>query len=388
MKSIKLLLMGDLVVGKTSLLIVYYEGKLPDEIIEPTWADYYRTNIAVGNQVYRVEILDTSGNEGVYDRYLSYKQTDVVLVVFSVVDPKSFENILTTWIPEVKHYGPNTPIILVGNKTDLRDDPNTLKKLHSKQQTIITTEMGEQLARRINASNYMECSCVDGTGVHNVFKKAVLATFSRRKYKRSPNSLKFVCFGETEISKLVRQFLVKERKDIFGKPLNGFCRFSDDHDDYFTCYEINGEEYTLDIHIASEEDLDIKTSMKNVDLFMGVFSVIHPDSYQAVEQWIAELKKHYPKTPLVLLGSHVELQSTSSTFEHSSEMKQSVTTEIGEQLARDINAALYMECSRNDETQIADLFEEAVWASLRRAEKRQPKKKKRLALKIFGRKIL
>ena len=56
------LLVGNVVVGKTSLLIVYYEGQLPNKIIEPTWHDCYRTNIAIGNQIYLLNILDTNGH--------------------------------------------------------------------------------------------------------------------------------------------------------------------------------------------------------------------------------------------------------------------------------------------------------------------------------------
>ena len=58
---------------------------------------------------------------------LSYLNANTALVVFLVVHPHSFENILTTWIPEIKHYCPNTSITLMGNKTDLRCDSHTLE---------------------------------------------------------------------------------------------------------------------------------------------------------------------------------------------------------------------------------------------------------------------
>lgn len=46
---------------------------------------------------------------------------------FSVDSPDSLENIPEKWTPEVKHFCPNVPIILVGNKKDLRNDPSTIK---------------------------------------------------------------------------------------------------------------------------------------------------------------------------------------------------------------------------------------------------------------------
>lgn len=42
------------------------------------------------------------------------------------------------WYPEVRHHCPNTPIILVGTKLDLRDDRTTIEKLKEKKLTPIT----------------------------------------------------------------------------------------------------------------------------------------------------------------------------------------------------------------------------------------------------------
>ena len=60
---------------------------------------------------------DTAGQED-YDRLrpLSYPDTDVILMCFSIDSPDSLENIPEKWTPEVKHFCPNVPIILVGNK--------------------------------------------------------------------------------------------------------------------------------------------------------------------------------------------------------------------------------------------------------------------------------
>ena len=53
---------------------------------------------------------------------LSYPQTDVFLVCFSIISPSSFDNVKSKWFPEVQHHAPNVPIILVGTKSDLRND--------------------------------------------------------------------------------------------------------------------------------------------------------------------------------------------------------------------------------------------------------------------------
>lgn len=60
-------------------------------------------------------LWDTAGQED-YDRLrpLSYPQTDVFLICFSVASPSSFENVTSKWYPEIKHHCPDAPMILVG----------------------------------------------------------------------------------------------------------------------------------------------------------------------------------------------------------------------------------------------------------------------------------
>ena len=60
-------------------------------------------------------LWDTAGQED-YDRLrpLSYPQTDVFLICFSVVSPSSFENVTSKWCPEIKHHCADAPILLIG----------------------------------------------------------------------------------------------------------------------------------------------------------------------------------------------------------------------------------------------------------------------------------
>ena len=76
----------------------------------------YLTLFSLSFQV-ELALWDTAGQED-YDRLrpLSYPDTDVILMCFSIDSPDSLENIPEKWTPEVKHFCPNVPIILVGNK--------------------------------------------------------------------------------------------------------------------------------------------------------------------------------------------------------------------------------------------------------------------------------
>lgn len=59
-----------------------------------------------------------------YDRLrvISYMNCDVFLVCFSVINRQSLVSVENHWIPEIKHYLPKTPYILVATQTDRRED--------------------------------------------------------------------------------------------------------------------------------------------------------------------------------------------------------------------------------------------------------------------------
>ncbi|KAK7079892.1 hypothetical protein SK128_020183, partial [Halocaridina rubra] len=91
-------------------------------------------------------------------RPLVYPGTDLVLACYSITAPETLRSLPEKWIPEVRHYLPNVPIILVGSWKELRDDPHTLQKLQEKSQLPVTYEEGQAMAKEIGALSYMECS--------------------------------------------------------------------------------------------------------------------------------------------------------------------------------------------------------------------------------------
>lgn len=175
MQTIKCVVVGDGAVGKTCLLISYTTNKFPSEYV-PTVFDNYAVTVMIGGEPYTLGLFDTAGQED-YDRLrpLSYPQTDVFLVCFSIVSPPSFENIKEKWVPEILHHNPKTPFLLVGTQSDLRDDAGHIEKLSKQKQRPITTEMGEKYARDLKAVRFVECSALTQKGLKNVFDEAIMA---------------------------------------------------------------------------------------------------------------------------------------------------------------------------------------------------------------------
>ncbi|CBY18598.1 unnamed protein product [Oikopleura dioica] len=166
----KLVIVGDGACGKTCLLIVFSKDEFP-EVYVPTVFENYVADIEVDNKQVELALWDTAGQED-YDRLrpLSYPDTDVILMCFAIDSPDSLENIPEKWVQEVKHFCPNVPIVLVGNKKDLRNDPSTIKELARMKQEPVKLDEGRAMAEKIGAKHYIECSALSGDNVRKVFE--------------------------------------------------------------------------------------------------------------------------------------------------------------------------------------------------------------------------
>ncbi|MCJ8733908.1 hypothetical protein PDJAM_G00229150 [Pangasius djambal] len=132
--------------------------------------------MSVDGRTVSLNLWDTAGQEE-YDRLrtLSYPQTNVFIICFSIGSPSSYANVRHKWFPEVSHHCPSVPVLLVGTKRDLRSDTETVKKLKEQNLAPTTQQQGTALAKQINAVKYMECSALLQEGVREVFAEAVRA---------------------------------------------------------------------------------------------------------------------------------------------------------------------------------------------------------------------
>ncbi|KAI3424529.1 uncharacterized protein J3R85_010643 [Psidium guajava] len=185
-KFIKCVTVGDGAVGKTCLLISYTSNTFPTDYV-PTVFDNFSANVMVDGQTVNLGLWDTAGQED-YNRLrpLSYRGADVFILAFSLISRPSFENIAKKkWVPELRHYAPSTPIVLVGTKLDLREDKQF--KLDYPGASTISTEQGEELRKQIGALAYVECSSKTQQNVKAVFDaaiKVVLRPPKRKKQQR------------------------------------------------------------------------------------------------------------------------------------------------------------------------------------------------------------
>jgi Ras-related C3 botulinum toxin substrate 1 len=138
--------------------------------------------VIVDGRPVNLGLWDTAGQEE-YDRLrpLSYPATDVFLVAYSTISPASYENVRHKWIPEITHHAPHVPIVLVGTKCDMRDDPTTVAQLAAKNAKPITYIQGVQLKKEVNATKFYECSALTQKGLRTVFDEAIRAALDKDK---------------------------------------------------------------------------------------------------------------------------------------------------------------------------------------------------------------
>lgn len=172
--------------------------------------DNYSASVMVDGKPISLGLWDTAGQED-YDRLrpLSYPQTDVFLICFSIVSPPSFDNVKAKvrptawaenfrgdtddctfkWYPEIEHHAPNVPIILVGTKLDLRDDKPTIDGLRQKRMETVSYEQALAVSRDIRAHKYLECSALTQRNLKSVFDEAI-------RWER-------ICYGDLEYLVLI-----------------------------------------------------------------------------------------------------------------------------------------------------------------------------------------
>lgn len=161
--SRKIVIVGNSTVGKTAILKRILKSSFTHEY-SPTIFDQYKKELNTNCGVVNVEIWDTAGQEK-YDklRPLSFDKANLIILAFNIADKFSFASIHRRWYPEAKHNCPYVKFMLLGLKSDLRNElPNIL----------VPEEEVVSLARRYGW-NYLECSALTGENSDKVILVAL-----------------------------------------------------------------------------------------------------------------------------------------------------------------------------------------------------------------------
>ena len=177
--SLRVLLLGDSGVGKTSLMLRYSEDKFAPSLLSTAGVDYKVRNLRLEGRRVRLQIWDTAGQEKFHVITRSYyKNAHGICLVYSVSDRQSFDNV-RYWMANIKeHAKRNVRRVILANKSDL-----------SHNQREVTTEMGEALAAE-SGDVFLETSALSGSNVAEAFEAlAKLITEEQRNGANDDSSV-------------------------------------------------------------------------------------------------------------------------------------------------------------------------------------------------------
>lgn len=114
----KIIFIGDVNVGKTSIITSLLGKKISDDYEPSVGVDFFSQNIKFKEKQIKLQIWDTAGSEKFRSLIPNYiRGASLIFLVYDIVDKKTFDN-LTEWIDFVNQIE-NTTMIIIGNKLDL-----------------------------------------------------------------------------------------------------------------------------------------------------------------------------------------------------------------------------------------------------------------------------
>ncbi|VBB18303.1 hypothetical protein YASMINEVIRUS_766 [Yasminevirus sp. GU-2018] len=171
---VKLLIVGDSGVGKSSLLLRFADNTFTDTFISTIGVDFKIRTMQIDGRVVKIQIWDTAGQERFRTIVSSYyRGAHGIMYVFDVGDRESFNN-LTMWQSDVNSYAPGCTSIIVGNKSDT-------------QNRTVTYEEGRQFASE-RGMEYIETSAKTGSAVDKAFAEIVSQYLAKLPVRATPKT--------------------------------------------------------------------------------------------------------------------------------------------------------------------------------------------------------
>lgn len=170
---VKLMLLGDTMVGKSSMLVRYTDGVFEDKTYMTLGMDFKTKNIEQDGRSLRIDVWDTAGQERFRSiQHTYYRSAMGVLFTYDITVEDTFDHV-EEWMRNLEKYnGPDVPKILVGNKADLEE------------LRTVAEDRGRELAER-HKMPFLETSAKSGQNVNEAFE-ALARLVVQQRYSDSP----------------------------------------------------------------------------------------------------------------------------------------------------------------------------------------------------------
>ena len=163
----KVIVIGNSGVGKSCLSLRATQGIFKEDFISTIGFEFFSFNVKINKKIVKLQIWDTCGQE-IYRSLISgfYRSTELAILVYSVTDKKSFNDI-EIWLKQLKTHGtPDCKIFLIGNKVDLPD-------------RLVSSEDGINCKKEHGFECYMETSAKTGLNIRELFVNCALTLYTK-----------------------------------------------------------------------------------------------------------------------------------------------------------------------------------------------------------------
>ena len=155
--NFKIIVTGNVGVGKSCLSLKATKGIFTEDYISTVGFEFYCFNVKINDKIVKLQIWDTCGQEAYRSLIMNfYRNTSLAIVVYSVEDKESFNDI-SVWLKQVKTYGTSScKIFLIGNKIDTENRE-------------VTYEQGLKCKNDFFFDCFMETSAKEGINTRELF---------------------------------------------------------------------------------------------------------------------------------------------------------------------------------------------------------------------------
>jgi len=190
--SFKVIVIGDPAVGKSCLSLKVTKNQFQENYLATVGFEFFSFNIKLDGKVIKLQIWDTCGQE-IYRSLISsfYKNSSLALVVYSIDDRKSFEDI-DLWLKDIKsNSSPDIKIFIIGNKSDLEES------------RVVTKEEAEKFKEDFELDLFKETSAKTGFNTEELFVQAAKLLYNdyskyEKKKKKDGSKVKLEEKPETK----------------------------------------------------------------------------------------------------------------------------------------------------------------------------------------------
>ena len=185
-KNIKIVLIGDCGVGKSSISLRYTSNEFDNNYISTGGAAYSTKLIHKYGDNLQLDIWDTAGQE----RYRSlgrtfYKDAFIVILVYDITREETFNNLKNIWMEELNKNGEEKPILaVVGNKIDQYEEEATVNEEDARKFAESNNAVFQQVSAKTGSNIEILFNLLIDEYYKNNFPDKIREERERRKSKK------------------------------------------------------------------------------------------------------------------------------------------------------------------------------------------------------------